>query len=224
VTITTEKKDIVGIVNRLLDAISLTITSQVGREGIKLRRVVGDLRAHFLEDLAQGTFTTQLLNCFTTARTINVELFRLAQVHQILFLEQPIGEIASAIVDVAIVFCLATESRMITLLEFKSRDDVEAMIKTMKGAFDQARELVAESNDSSFYQTLTFLAGALINHLATVARPLPRIIEFKLQASLPVLTASNLIYYNVERWEEIIDENHIVHPAFCPKDIRGLSS
>jgi len=45
-----------------------------------------------------------------------------------------------------------------------------------------------------------------------------------LTASLPALTLSQQIYYIADRSDEIIDENKIIHPAFCLREIRGLSA
>lgn len=222
-SLNSEKTEIEGIVNRLLDVLSAAPPTKVGSEAIVLRHKIGDLRASFFDDLRDGTFTSDLLACFTAAREANVKLTGLFSVHQSLFAENPVGLISVGIVQAAIVFCLATESRMILLLEFVSRDDVEVMMNKMKTAFDTARNLAADMLDSSAYQNLTTLAGALTNHLANVSRPLPRMLSFSLSAAFPALTLSQRIYYSAFRWEEIIQENKIVHPAFCPREIRGLS-
>jgi len=71
---------------------------------------------------------------------------------------------------------------------------------------------------------LITLGGSLISNLSTVARPLPRMITFDLATTYPALALSQRVYYVANRSDEIVDENKIVHPAFCPKEIRGLSS
>ena len=223
-SLNSERDEITGVVNRLLDNLSLTASSQTGRQGVALRRQIGDVRAHFFAYLQDATFAIQLLACFTAAHEANVKLASLVAVHNAIYEEVPVGEITTAIVQAATGFCLATESRMITDIEFTSRDDVEVMMKTMKAAFDTARDLAADAVDSNSYQTLTYLAGALTNHLANVARPLPRMITFRMPISLPALALSNRVYHTAERWEEIVQENKTVHPAFCQRDIRGLSS
>lgn len=223
-SLSSERAEIEPVVNRLLDNLSLTISSQTGRDGIILRQKIGDLRANYELYLADGTFSQKLLDCFTVSREAGAKLSSLENVHQRLFEETPTGAISVAIVQIAILFCLSAESRMITKIEFESRDDVEARMQASNLAFHTARDLAADMNDSSAYQSLTFLAGALTNHLANIARPLPRMVTFKMAIGLPALSLSNRIYYTAERWEEVVKENHIIHPAFCMKEIRGLSS
>jgi len=174
--------------------------------------------------IVDGTFATELQACFKSAQQANVKLATLFVVHEGLFDEVPVGEFSAAVVQMAIIFCLSTESRIITTLKFTNRDDVELMLGKMRGVFDIARVLAADAPDTSAYQQLTLLAGSLIDHLSNVSRPLPRMVKFSLKASLPSLTLSQLLYYTADRSEEIVDENKIVHPAFCLRELRGLSA
>lgn len=219
-----ERTEITDIVNRLLDNLSNTASSQVGTAGVEIRRMIGDLRSFYFDYLKDHTFAPKLLECFTVARKANAKLSSFVKVREGLFVEVPVGDVAKLIVQCATGFCLGAESRLISAIEFNSRDDVEAMMAIMKLAFDTARELAADAIDSSAYQNLTFLAGALTNHLANKSRPLPRMVNFKVATPLPALTFSNRVYYTASRWEELVNENHIIHPAFCPREIRGLAS
>jgi len=218
-----EAVELNGIINRLLDNLSLSITSQTGREGMDLRHKIGNIRSNYNLMISEGTFPTELLSCFQATLTANVKLASLFVVHHGLFKEIPIGVISSAIVQMGILFCLSTESRIIITMEFTSRDDVESMMNKMRDVFDVARLLAADAPDSTSYQKLTILAGNLISHLSDVARPLPRMVTFALAASFPSLTLSQRIYYTAERSDEIVAENKIIHPAFCTREIRGLS-
>lgn len=222
-SINSESVELKDIINRLLDNLSFSITSQSGREGVELRHKIGNIRSNYVSMIIDRTFPTELLSCFTSAKNANAKLSGLFVIHQGLFKEVPIGEISFAVVQMGILFCLSTESKMITNIEFTSRDDVELMMNKMRDIFEIARLLAADAPDSSSYQKLTILAGNLISYLSDVARPLPRMVTFKLNASFPSLTLSQLIYYTSDRAEEIVDENKIIHPAFCTKEIRGLS-
>lgn len=222
-SINKEIVEINGIVNRLLDNLSLTITSQTGSQGIELRHQIGNIRSNYNSMISGGTFPTELQSCFKEALTANVTLASLFRVHLGLFQELPIGAISSAIVQMGILFCLSAESRMITSIEFNSRDDVELMMNKMRDTFDVARLLAADAPDTTSYQKLTILAGNLISHLSDVARPLARMVTFIMSASFPSLTLSQRIYYSADRAEEIVAENKIIHPAFCTREIRGLS-
>lgn len=223
-SIISEDIEISAVVKRLLDNLSLASSSQVGNDGVALRRKIGYVRAYYSEYLRDAVFAEKLLDCFTTARVANAKLSSFVNVREQLFLEIPVGDVSKFIVQVAIGFCLGAEARTITATEFVSRDDVEVMMATMKIAFDTARELAADASDSASYQALTFLAGALTSHLANISRPLPRMVTFKMAESMPSLVYSNRVYYVANRAEEIVAENHVIHPAFVPAEIRGLSS
>ena len=219
-----EAKETENVLNRLLDSLLTTISSQAGQEGIQLRTSIGDVRANFRDYFLDGTFAENLLECFKAAQTANVTLASLVRVRLKLFEEAPVGNIPKAIVQSAIGFCLALESRIISNIEFTCRNDVETMISTMQVAFGIARDLAADALDSKAYRDLVALSGALTSYLATTARPLPRMVTFKLAVEMPALVLSNRVYYVADRSEEIVAENRIVHPAFCPREIRGLAS
>lgn len=223
-SLSSDKIEVEGVVTRMLDNLSLTITSKSAREGAAMRQQIGEVRANFAVYLKIGTFPQELLDCFTAAKNANVPLTGLANVRQNLFLEDPVGDISDAIVQMGIGFCLSVESQLITELEFNSRTDVDIMLKRMTAAFSTARELAADSDNSVFYQNLTRLGGSLINFLASESRPMPRMVQFNLPVPMPALALSHRIYYTAERWEEIVAENKIINPAFCPKSITGMSS
>jgi hypothetical protein len=223
-SLNSERKEITAVVDRLLDTLSAMVSSQTGEAGYSLRRQIGEIRAHYVSFLRDDTFTTELLNCFTIAREGNVSLANFVRVREYLFTESPVGDISKMIVLSAISFCLSAESQIIVGMEFSRRDDVESTIKVMKVAFDQAREIAADMIDSKTYQTLTFLAGALTNYLSGTALQLPREVIFDMPMSLPALALSQRIYYDASRWDELIRENQIVNPAFCPRHIKGLSA
>jgi len=216
------------ILFRTLDKLAAA-TSSTGEDGAELRHKIGIMRTDFINMINAGTFADQLLALFSLAIKSNVSLHGLATVRESLFAEVPEvtvpeNQISEALITSAIIFCLSTETRIVVTITFTSRDDVEKMMATYKTAFDTARELAVEDKESGAYETLTFMAGSLTQHLATVARPLPRMVRFLMSKSLPALTLSNRLYYDADRWEELIEENKTIHPAFCQRDLRGLSS
>lgn len=219
-----EKDEIKGVVNRLIDSLSSTITWEVGRVGIVFRVSLGDLQANYYAYLNEGTFSQKLLDCFTNARNANVSFASFSKVHNQLFLENPVGEISQTIVMIAIVYCLAAEARVLTGATFVSQDDVRLTIQRAVSVFETAKVKAADAPDSSVYRSLITLGGSLVNHLTTTSYPLPRLIMFDLAVSMPALSLSQLIYHTADRSDEILNENKIIHPAFCPRSIRGLSS
>lgn len=219
-----EIREISDVVTRLLDNLSLVITARTDSASIDLRRQIGVVRAKHLVMLADGTFPDELLACFTLALDAVTDVVGLDHVLTHLFEEEPTTDMAVAIVNSAILFCMSAQSRVIVKMEFTSRDDVDAMIGKMTGFFDTAKEIAADSMGTACYQNLNSLAGSLTNHLATTARPLPRIIEFMLPVPMPALAASMRLYYTADRWEELVDENKVIHPLFVPRMLRGMSA
>lgn len=223
-TLSAEKTDIDGIVYRMMDNLAGSVPSQAGTDAAALRYKIGDLRANHMSYLYDKSFTAKLQDCFNLAASLNAVLLGLAQVREGLFAETATGVYATSVITTSILICLATEATVILDVQFSSRDDIDAMMSKMASAFDTAQEFVADIHDPLIFQSLIKLGGSLINHLANTARPLPRIITFNLNATLPALALSNRIYYDPNRYQELINENKVVHPAFMPRDIRGLSS
>lgn len=219
----TERDEISGVVTRLLDNLAATNSSQSGRAGSSLRHQIGMVRTNYFGMMRGGTFSTELLTCFTLAQEAQVSLIGLDFIFNELMAETTRGHIASAVVQAAVLFCLSTQSRIVAGMTFDSREDVEIMIVRMRTTFNAARDLAADKMDSISYQSLTSLAGSLTNHLSSAARPLPRMVSFELPLSVPALVASNRIYYDAARWVELAAENKTIHPLFMQRQLKGLS-
>jgi hypothetical protein len=211
------------IMTRLLDSIAATVSSRADPNGAALRRQIGLVRANYWAMLRSGSFGAAILKCFTEAANAKVPLLALAAVRNHLFEEDPQGYLSRAIVQSALLMCLSTEARLISDMDFTSRDDVESLMSVMKVAFDTAKEMIADEMGSDAYQKMNALAGALTQFMVNSARPLPRMINIVLPIAMPSLTASQRVYYVADRAEELAAENRIVHPAFMPIALRGLS-
>ncbi len=219
-----EIKNINEVVGRIFDGLSVTIPSVAGSSGSDLRRQIGDLRAFAIDKLEDQTFSTELLNCFTAARLAGASRQSFEMLRQKLFAEVFTGPVTASIIYAAIVYCLGAESRLITAIIFKSRDDVDIMMKKMSAAFKTACDTAADEMDPQSYQTISASYAALMQFLSTTARPLPRMMKFELPLPFPALTAAMKMYQDPSRWEEIVGENHVVHPAFLPRQLVGLSA
>ncbi len=205
-----------------LSIVLLGFASNKGPEASSLRKAVGYLHANVSTLAASGTLSGPLLACFTTAVDAGINVDTLDHVIDHLFQETPSEGASLLVVQTCILFALAQESRIVAGMEFVSRDDVDVMMTRMKSQFDAAKELAADAMESNTYSALLDLATALIRHLADTARPLPRMSTFNL-APLPALAASNFIYGDGSRWEDLVAENKIVHPAFLPASLRALN-
>jgi len=216
-----EEKNLEEIVGHICDYI-LQMVSSKGEQAAQLRYQVGLLRFNGVQYIVDDVFGTNLLGVFNTARTLPITSDLVAMVRQQIYNEKPMGPVATIVVETAILYCLTTESVLITQRTFKSRDEVLVVMKLMKAAFDSAREQAADRMDSSTYQNVSYLAGSLINHLNSQALKLPSIVKFSYQATLPSLFLGNLIYQDTTRSDELVDENNAVHPLFMPLEIIGL--
>jgi hypothetical protein len=222
-SLNSESKQLALIIDHICNYLG-TLVSARGEQAARLRQQIGLLRQNGVQYIKDNVFGTNLLACFVTARTLPISYDRVALVRLQIYNETPTGPIAMQVVETAIIHCLTTESILITQASFASRDDVAVLMARMKTAFDVAREQAADRLDSATYQTLTYLAGSLTNHLNATALTLPRIVTFSYQASLPTLYLAFRIYQDTTRSDELIAENKMVHPLFAPRDLKGLSA
>lgn len=222
-SVSTEEPELRIIIDHICGYLAGLISAE-GQQDAKLRRQIGDLRAHGIEYLQDKLFGTKLWDCFDIARGLNITADRVAYVRLQIYNETPVGMIAILLIETAIIYCLTTESIFITKQSFRSSNDAQTMMKRMKTAFDQARDQAADRMDSATYQNLTYLSGSLINHLSRTALQLPRLVQFQFQANMPSLWLSQLLYQTASRSDELLDQNKVVHPLFMPLDIVGLNA
>jgi prophage DNA circulation protein len=215
-------REIKGILSRMVIQL-LDWTVDTGPRTANLRRLCGNLLARFDDYLVMNVVGQSLLATFRAATDANITLNAMDEVLNQLYAETPTYGGPSMVQQAAIVFALAQQSRIIQKTEFNSRDDVEAMMKRIRASYDRARDIAADEMESSAYQSLTALAAALSRYLADTARPLPRMVTYELRPQ-PALRAANYIYGDGSRWEELVSENKIIHPAFCPNALRALSA
>jgi prophage DNA circulation protein len=78
--------------------------------------------------------------------------------------------------------------------------------------------------DQSDYKAIVSLRAAIVNHLVATARPLPSLLSYWFGTPLPSLVISQRLYGDASRYDEIREENKVIHPAFCPQSGVALSS
>jgi hypothetical protein len=214
--------EIEGIVERATDLL-LTFISETGRAGAELRYAVGDLQARINVYVVDGSFGARVLNCFTLATEAGITVDWLDKVLEQLTSEQPAELTAVLVTQYLTLMALAQDGRILAATEFTSREDVEDMLTRMKNWFDITQELASDQADNPAYAALISLSGAITRYLSDVARPLPRMLDYQV-VPMPALALSQFLYHVGDRSDELVDENKIVHPAFCPNQIRGLSA
>jgi len=214
--------EIEGIVIRTTDNL-LSFIGKTGRPGSELRMVVGELRAHLYEYLRDGSFGNRFLKCFRTATDAGISVTWMDVVLKQLVAEKPTHLAAIIVAQSGILFALSQDGRILAKTKFRSSNDVEAILHKMKDWFDQVKDLASNSMEDLSYRALNNLAAAITRYLADVARPLPRMLYFEI-ANMPGLAASQYIYGEGNRSEELASENRIVHPAFLPRRLKALST
>jgi prophage DNA circulation protein len=93
----------------------------------------------------------------------------------------------------------------------------------MNDAFNQTVEIAADDMDAGTYQVLIHLQGDVIQHLVDRGRLLPQIIDYSYPIVMPVLRMAQRAYADPSRYQELINENKIVHPGFMPQSGKMLA-
>jgi prophage DNA circulation protein len=223
VTVNEDIAEIKEIVRRTTESL-LTFVNKPGRTGAQLRYTVGDLNAYIVTYIYDGTFATRLLSCFQLATESGISLAWLDKVLRSLMAEKPRALTAWAVVQNSAIFALAQQARIIGRMEFRSRDDVDDTMYRTKAWFDEARDRAADNMENPSYMSLLDLAAAVARYLTDTARPLPRMLRYDLPVNYPSLTASNYIYGEGDRAEELAAENRIIHPLFMKRTLRALGA
>jgi hypothetical protein len=215
-------KEAIAILDRLLVALMIGMPVS-GSAGSNLRTLVGKLHDTADVSIETGTIGTDLQACFDAALAAGARLTNMDNVRIAMLKETPKYFIGAAIACAGIAFTLVEQTRMITAMAFASQVDVQAMITRMSAIFDEVKLAMGNLITGNNYQYIVGLNAALIQHLAATERQLPRVVSYLLASNLPSLAIANLLYADASRSDEIIKENGVVHPAFCPRNILALS-
>ena len=222
-SIRTEFDEIEEIVARTL-ANLVAFSGKVGRPGAELRYMCGDLTARTSIYIADGTFANRLLNCFRLSTAAGISLTWMDRVIDQLTKEKPTALTSTSVVQNSLIFAMAQEGRIIRATTYVSRDDVDATMRKMKSWFDIIKEMIADTMSGPGYEAFITLCAAITRYLTDAARPLPRMLRYQMAAPMPALAISQYIYGEGDRSDELAAESHVVHPAFMPRVVRGLSA
>ena len=219
------KKDVpeaTGVLNRMLTKI-LEVSPGKGRPGSALRTAIGDLFVKGPKLLLEDEVGPPLANVFELARKTGLTLKRMAYVRSNVESEKPKALGAVLIKNAGIRFCLATENRILADVNFQSRQDADDQKNTMNAAFSDAEEIAADDMAQMTYQALVAAHAAMSFYMTDMARPLPRMLNYRFAQPLSTLVMAYRLYDDAGRADELRAENKIVHPAFSPMRGRALS-
>jgi hypothetical protein len=218
-----DAEDAAPIVLRLLQRLAACIPA-AGEAGSRARIALSDTAVNIAILLGGDELGPPLLNCFQLVQNAGATLRQFEEVRGFTEAETPQRVGGVIVQNSAILLCLATEAEIIAVMTFTSSQDVDALLLSIQGPFGDAEETAADEMDQASYQALIALHAAVSNHLITTARPLPRRIPFQFAAPLPSLVLAHRLYADPGRADEIVAENKIVHPLFCPPRGVALSS
>lgn len=215
-------KEAVEIIDRLLAAIMKGMPSS-GVAGSNLRRLVGSLHDEAEQSINSGTIGTDVLACFDAAVDAGATVINMDRVREALLLEAPQYFVGASVVSNSLIFTLVEQSRIIVDTTFLSSKDADDMLQKMIAIIDIVKLAISDLLDGYNYQALIALCASIVQHLVATERQLPRIVNYNLASNMPSLKIANLLYFDALRSDEVIAENRIVHPAFCPRNIVALS-
>lgn len=210
------------IVQRSLAALLGAVPSQ-GRTGASFRFQCGTVSANAEALIAADAVGPPLANCFDLAKATGATQPQLARVRNQTLAESPTLLGAILIKNSIVRLCLATEGTVIAGMRFTSRQDVDALQLQVNTIYAGVEETAADEMDQMTFQALIGLHAAITNFLVTSERPLPRMLRFAFNQSMPTLVTAQRLYADAGRADELLVENKVVHPAFMRATGIGLA-
>jgi prophage DNA circulation protein len=217
-----EANEVLGIVQRIGPVVLSSAVNPAGSIGTSLRRAVGMMIAD-VNMINLPTFAIAFMVCLELARLSAATVVTMDRVRKAALAEAPASLPAVQTVLAIVRLTLACEARIITAMTFVSRDDVDALATAANAAFAQTSDVASDDLDAGVYQTLISLQAAVVKHLADLGRLLPRVINYDYPVVMPALRMAQLAYADPSRFAELIAENKIIHPAFCPRQGKMLA-
>jgi hypothetical protein len=211
------------IVRATLDAL-LEWMPSAGREGADLRARANLLKADAPHLLQQDKLGPRMAQCFDIALQGGLTLWQSERVRGVTDSFKPILVGAKMIKHSLIQLVLVTQARIVAQMRFRSRGDVEDMMKMFNVSFSSVAEAVADEMDSMTYRAIISLHAALTFFLIEFARPLPQMMAYKFNQPMTTLTTAYRLYADASRADEIRYGNRIIHPAFAPRQGLALSA
>ena len=212
------------MVQRMCTNLLTIIGDKSSATGIQARVILGDTIADAADLISNDEIWAQLDSCFDIVRQTNCTLPNMEMIRQLITTETPRTLGATLLKDASIQLALAQQGKIISAMTFTSREDVDALILTIQDPFNASEEIAADTMDQMIYFNLVSLHAAVVNHLVQTARPLPEMMAYQFADIYPTLIISQRLYGDAGRYDEIRQENKIIHPAFCPANGRALSA
>lgn len=212
-----------GIVTRMLGHMAQCIdptTSAAPQARSQIGYVVANINSLLLDDVIGSAIDY----CFQLVIAAGATQSEIEFVRQWLIVETPKTLGGTQVQAGCVQLCLAAEGQIIANITFVSREDVETCLQSILEPFAVSEELAADNMDQMAFQALISLQATITNFLVNTARPLPYMTSYQFNKSLPSLVIAYRLYGDASRADQIVQENKIVHPAFCPPSGTALSA
>jgi prophage DNA circulation protein len=219
----TDAKEAQPIVNTVLDVL-LSWTPTYGRNGAEMRAAVGATKAYAPQLLQTDQIDIAVSHCFDLSFENGINLQQIESVRETAVAQAATTLGAIMVRDMMVQLSLAVIGQVIADMVFTSRTDVDLVKSRVNEVYEEMEETLASRMDSMTWRSVLKLQAAIIQHLTETARPLPKLLAYRFNLILPSLTLGQRLYADASRADELVGENKIVHPAFCPREGRALSA
>jgi hypothetical protein len=234
-----EMKEALAVVQFFALAIITTVPgAQTGRALSDVRRKSNDVYTN-AESLLRGDALNNglligdaLLDIVATAIAAGATFDNMYRVLNDTYKQTIVTLPGQACNDACIIYLLSALVQITANTTFTSRDDVHSYLQRMLSGFTPTIEILADRGDVATYREVLALQAAMVHDMTQRARPLPTIIQYLTAAPYPALKLANWRYPDATRTKgfdtdmrvtELVNENKIVHPAFCPVEGRLLT-
>jgi hypothetical protein len=220
-----ERAEAIDISRQIMAQLVTFPVASFSQPAVDMRLAMGKYMANFQSLTFVNEFIgTELLDCFEKARLAGATINTMDRVRKVMFAQPaPQFRFSKGVIIASIIFSFAQQVKIIAATEFRSRGEVVAMIDKMLPIIDTIKVNWGAFFFIEDYQNFVALSALLVQHLSDTERQLPRIIKMKFPINYPALALANRVYGDASRSDELIAENHSVHPAFMPLDIQALS-
>jgi len=224
-----ELTESINLLNDVLNDIAGAVpSSDSGAAGSQMNYDFGQLRANAGSLFIAGTIGDPLNQCFSDVTAAGATLSGMIQALQSISALATVTNAGLLFVNLCIILTLVQIANIIAATTFTSRNEVETLITQVSALFDSAIETAADSQASDVYLNLVTLHAQVVQYLVTNEQPLPFIVQYQAQRSMPSLLLAMRLYGDVNDVEsladQLVDENQVVDPCFMPLTGVALSS
>jgi prophage DNA circulation protein len=229
--IRSELDEALALALQVLGALTATLSAPPGAAGAQLVWVCSQLTANAAIELnvtptatVPAPFWADFSNCFEQARIAGASFAAMEKVRALAAAFTPATPAAVAVANFAARMALVEQAQILAASTFTSRQQIDRYLDQVNTGFDAAETIAADRRDNVAYRALITLHAAVVNDLSSRARPLPRMVTLNFPTRQPSLALAQRIYQDGSRANEIVAENSVVHPAFCPMQLQALSA